>query len=292
VGWGIVAAIAAACCYEAGYALQVLEARSGPRAAAPRPSLLGSIARRPRWLAGTLLSAAGAGLQLLALSLAPLTVVQPTLALGLLALLAIARVVLGEHPGRRELAGVVAIVAGVTVVGLAAPPHIGRSPAGAGLAVELAILAALLLVPYVVEATSRLALGGAAAGDALAALALKLVADELHRGRIGAAAGWGAMAVASGVGALTAEMSALQRLPASRVAPAIVACQVLVPVLTAPLLLGEGWSATPAGGAILGAAVAVVALGAVVLASSRQVGDVLAVAESAEALEHDGGGRR
>jgi len=287
---GVLAAVAAACCYEFGYALQVLEARAGPRVAGPRPSLLGRLVRRPRWLAGTALSGVGAGLQLLAFALAPLTVVQPTLALGLVILLVLSRQLLGERPGRRELAGVLAIVAGVIVVGLAAPSEIGRNPADAGLVIEMAILAALVLTPYALRSASRIAVAGAAAGDALAALALKLAADELHRGRLPAAAGWGVLAAVSGLGALTAEMSALQRLPASHVAPPIVAMQVLVPVLTGVALLGEGWGDTALHGTLLAGAIAVVALGAAILGSSRQVSSLMAAARAPEPGEDELGG--
>ncbi len=286
---GLAVAVAAAACYEAGYVLQALEARESDRALRLRPSLLGRLARRPRWAAGTALSGAGGGLQVLALVLAPLTVVQPTLALGLVALLVLARLVLGERPGRRELLAVAAIVAGVAAVGLAAPPHAGRSPAGPALAIELAVLALLLAAPFVArraDARPRLAVAGAACGDALAALALKLAADELHRGRVPAAAAWAALAAAAGATALTAEMSALQHLPATHVAPVVVALQVLVPVATAPALLGESWHATPGGGLVLGAAVAVVAAAAAVLGSAPVVGGL----HAHDALEHDRGG--
>ena len=266
---GVLAAVAAACCYESGYALQALEARAGV-VSTPHPSLLVRLARRRRWVAGTALSAAGAGLQLLALSLAPLTVVQPTLALGLLALLAIARLALDERPGMREATGVLAIVAGVTVVGLVAPPHVGRSPAGPALAAELALLAAVALTPYALRSASRVAVAGAAAGDALAALGLKLAADELHRGRVIAAIAWGVLAAARWPDRAGGRD---ERAPA----PTGVAGRAgdrgdagARAGRDRSGAVGRGLGRHPLGGAVLALAVAVVAAGAVVLASSAE----------------------
>jgi drug/metabolite transporter (DMT)-like permease len=290
---GLIVALLAACCYEVAYAVQALEARAIDADKALRASLLVRLAQRRRWVAGTGLSALGAGLQVLALVLAPLSVVQPVLALGLVGLLVLAQRLLGERPGRRDLLGVLAVVAGVTGVALAAPAHAGRAAAGARMGAELAVLAAVALAPYALRgrtAAPWLAVAGAAAGDATAALGMKLAADALHGGTLLAAVGWGALAAATGLLALTAEMSALQRLPATRVAPVIVAAQVLIPVATAPLLLGEGWGATPLGGTVLGACVALVTGGAALLASSPLVGEIVAAAHAPEAVEHDGGG--
>ena len=68
----------------------------------------------------------GWSLQAGSLLLAPVTVVQPTLAIGVVFLLVIGVRVLGEDIGRREVVAVGAIVAGVT--GLAA---LGTSSQGA-----------------------------------------------------------------------------------------------------------------------------------------------------------------
>ncbi len=286
---GVLAAVGAASCFEVGYALQALEARRAPRVPAPHPGLLGRLARRPRWLAATALTTGGAGLQLLALTLAPLTIVQPTLAIGLLALLVLARVLLGEEPGPREVVAVLAVVTGVIAVALAGPDRVGREPAGTGLAIELAALALVACAPFVLGSAARIAVAGAAAGDVVAALALKLAADELHRGRAPAALAWLVAAALGGLAALTAEMAAIQRLPATRVAPVIVAFQVLVPVATAPALLGEGWGGTPLHGGVLVAAIALVIAGAATLSGSAVLADVLDPGAPAEALEHDGG---
>src|SRR5262245_43030885 len=129
---GFALALGAACCYDTGYALQALEARRAPAAAALRPALLVHLLGRPLWVGATLLSVAGWPLQILALQHAPLTLVQPTLALGLLLLLALGVRILGEHVGPREVAGVIAIIGSVGVIAWAAPNEPGAVTASAG----------------------------------------------------------------------------------------------------------------------------------------------------------------
>jgi drug/metabolite transporter (DMT)-like permease len=77
-------------------------------------------------------------------------------------------------------------------------------------------------------------------------------------------------------------MSALGRNPATRVAPAMFAVQVVVPVILAPLIFGESWSDTPAGGAGIVASVLLVLVGVVALAGSKAVGAVIDSAHSDE----------
>lgn len=283
---GVPVAIAAACCYETAYVLQALEARRVERGqGALRPSLLARLVRRRRWVLGTLLAGVGAGLQVLALTLVPLTVVQPTLALGLVLLLALAAVFLGEPVGRRELAGVGAVVAGVTLVAFAAPDVEGSPVDPAGTAALLGVLAVVALLPFASRRLHdpRLRVAAAAAGDVWAAIALKLVADAAARGAWGQAAVWAVGAAVFGLAALNAEMSALQQLAATHVAPVVVAAQVLLPVLAAPLVLGESWSGTPLGGGLLAGAVALVTAGAAVLGASPPVADTIAAADPAPA---------
>ena len=54
--------------------------------------------------------------------------------------------------------------------------------------------------------------------------------------------------------------------------------QIVIPVVLAPLVGGEGWGGTPLGGAVLGAALVAIAVGAGLLASSPAVAQ-LAVGE-------------
>ena len=77
---GLACGVAAAACYELGYVAQAGDARAEDR---NRPGLLLRLARRRAWLRGTTLVVCGLLLQLVALDLAPLSVVQPALVLGL-----------------------------------------------------------------------------------------------------------------------------------------------------------------------------------------------------------------
>ena len=86
--------------------------------------------RRARWLLGTGLSILGWPLQVVALLLAPLVVVQPALAAGLLVLMFLAQRMLGEHAGRYEHLAMAAIVIGVIGAGLSAPPRSDRPRLG------------------------------------------------------------------------------------------------------------------------------------------------------------------
>lgn len=280
LGFGL--ALAAACCYELGYALQALEARRAPARLALRPSLLGHLLRRPLWLGATALSLLGWPLQILALEHAPLTLVQPTLALGLLLLMALGVRILGEHVGPREIAAVGIIIASVGVMAWAAPGEPGEVDRGAGLIFVLVLLSGVAVSPYVIGALGdgryplSLLVIGAGAADGLAAFVAKLVAEDLTAAVWLAVAGWAALVATVAIIGVISEATALQKLPATRVAPSVLVLQIVIPVVLAPLVGGESWAGTPLGGAVLGAALAAVAGGVALLASSPAVADLIA----------------
>jgi drug/metabolite transporter (DMT)-like permease len=297
---GIVAAIGASLLYNTSIALQALQAREVPHEHSLRPSLLGRLVRNRRWLGATLLGLLGWPLEIMALLLAPLTVVQPCLASGLLLLLWLGAKRLGEAPGKREAVAVAAIVAGVAGVALAAPERSTDHAGTAAIATALLLVAIPVALPYVLNARFRhfprhnegkvgngnavamLAVLGAGCGYAWTAIASKLLTDELAAGALLAGVAWLATAAVSEGLALLSEMSALQRRPATHVAPTMFAVQVLVPVVLAPLIFDESWGSTPLGGAVLVAAIAVAVFGTVVLAGSRTVGAVIESARSGD----------
>ncbi|MEA2382176.1 MAG: hypothetical protein QOH72_2147 [Solirubrobacteraceae bacterium] len=288
-GVGLALAVAAAGCFEAGYVLQALEARETPPAPGPRLALLARLARRRRWLAGIVLSGLGVGLQALALLVAPLSVVQPALALGLVLLLVLAQRVLGERVGHGEVAGAILIAAGVTVVALCAPGRHTGGGSALATGVTMVALGAVAIGPHLARRSPAwLAVGATAAADVWSAVGLKLATDALSRGRLVAAAAWAAGCAAAAVLSLSAEMSALQRVAAARVGPVVLAAQVVVPVALAPLIAGESWARTPGGGLALGAGVGVVAVGAAILGGSGPVRDIV-LARGGEPLEDDVG---
>jgi drug/metabolite transporter (DMT)-like permease len=283
---GIICAIGASALYNTSIALQALEARDVGEEHALRVSLIGRLIKNPRWLLATGIGLLGWPLEIAALLLAPLTVVQPCLACGLVLLLWLGVTRLGEKPGRREYGAVAAILLGVAGVAWAAPERT-TGHAGAGpIAIALALVTIPVVAPYLVRgrasAAGMLAVVAAGFGYAWTAIASKLLTDQLSAGSILVAAIWLATAAASEGLALLSEMSALGRSPATRVAPVMFAIQVTVPVILAPLIFGESWSGTPGGGAGIVASVLLVLAGVVALAGSPAVG---AVIDSAHAEE-------
>lgn len=285
---GLAAAVLAAACYESGYVLQALEAREAPREDTLRPTLLIHLAARRRWLAGTALSLVGAALQVLALAHAPVTLVQPVLALGLVALLVLAQAVLGERLSGLELVGAVAVIAGVVAVGMASPDRSNEITSVMALVLLLAPVALLAVLPFLLRARVPLGLAaaGAAAGDALAAVALKLTADAITSGRPDLAILAAAGAAMAGALALTAEMSALRGLPASRVAPVVLSAQVILPAVAAMVAFGEPVSAP----VVIGVVAA--GVGAGLLGASAPIAGLRSGGAQSEALaQHSGGAR-
>jgi drug/metabolite transporter (DMT)-like permease len=283
---GIICAIGASALYNTSIALQALEARDVGEEHALRVSLIGRLIKNPRWLLATGIGLLGWPLEIAALLLAPLTVVQPCLACGLVLLLWLGVTRLGEKPGRREYGAVAAILLGVAGLAWAAPERT-TGHAGAGpIAIALALVTIPVVAPYLVRgrasAAGMLAVVAAGFGYAWTAIASKLLTDQLSAGSIFVAAIWLATAAASEGLALLSEMSALGRSPATRVAPVMFAIQVTVPVILAPLIFGESWSGTPGGGAGIVVSVLLVLAGVVALAGSPAVG---AVIDSAHAEE-------
>jgi hypothetical protein len=276
---GILAAVGASVLYNTSIALQALEAREVSHEHSLRVSLIGKLVRNRKWLGATALGFLGWPLEIVALLLAPLTVVQPCLVSGLIVLLWLGTTRLGESPGRREYVAVAAILAGVAGVAWAAPERTTDHAGTAAIALALGLVAIPIAAPYVLRrrgsAIGFLAVLSAGFGYAWTAISSKLLTDELAAGALLVAIAWLLTALASEGLALLSEMSALQQRPATHVAPVMFAIQVLVPVILAPLIFEERWSTTPLGGAALVAFMAVALAGTMLLAGSRAVGAVL-----------------
>ena len=269
---GIAAAVGASTLYSLGVALQAMDAKRAPHGAHLRLALARNLLGRARWLAGTGISMLGWPLQVLALLLVPLVVVQPALAAGLLVLLYFGRRMLGEHAGRREHIAVGAIVLGMLGAALCAPPHTTSHSGDEIITFVLIALAVLAATPYVVSIVRRPApsvtMIGAGLGFAWSGVATKLASDDLHHGHLWIAAAWAiSTAAASAVGALS-EMSALQMRPAILVAPVVFVTQTIVPIVLAPLILNEKFTDTPLNGAPLALSLGVLVAGAAALARS------------------------
>jgi drug/metabolite transporter (DMT)-like permease len=281
---GIVAAVAASCLYNTSIALQALQVRGAHHEHSLKPSLLGKLLQNKRWLGATALGLVGWPLEIVALLFAPLTVVQPCLASGLVVLLFLGVRKLGETPGRREYLAVAAIVAGVAGVAWAAPDRTTEHAATWAIALSLGIVAIPIVLPYLLRgravAAGMIAVISAGCGYAWTAIASKLLTDELSEGALLIAVAWLATAILSEALALLSEMSALQKRPATHVAPVMFAFQVLVPVVLAPLIFMEKWSGTPLDGGALVFFMLVALGGVVLLAGSKVVGAVIDSAHS------------
>ena len=269
---GIALAAGASTLYSLGIAVQALDARDVGRSYTLRISLLGQLARRMRWLFGTGMTALGWPLQIIALTYAPLVVVQPALALGLVVLLAAGERLLGERPGRRERLSVAAIVAGVAGIAILAPRASTHHVHGISLYVVLTLLGAAAASPFLLQLAGRrianATMIGAGLGFAWSGLVNQFVADAAHNGHWVTALLWAAGAATAAVVGLTCEMSALQRRPAILVAPVVFAVQTVVPVMLAPLVVHASFLDSPLSGVPLLGCLLVLLAGATAIARS------------------------
>ena len=269
---GIALAGGASTLYSLGIAVQALDARDADHEHALRISLMRHLVTRARWLAGTGMTALGWPLQILALTYAPLVVVQPALASGLLVLLGVGERILGERPGRRELLSVAAIVAGVAGIAALAPDRSSHHVHGAGIVVVLALLGVAAFVPFGLQLAGRAIASatmiGAGLGFAWSGLANQFVADAAGGGHVGTAISWAAASASAALVGLTCEMSALQRRPAIVVAPVVFVVQTLIPVLLAPLVVHASFLDSPLSGVPLLGCLGVLLVGATLIARS------------------------
>jgi drug/metabolite transporter (DMT)-like permease len=289
---GIAAVLAASAAYNGGVVLQALDAREEPRECGLKIALLARLLRRRRWLAGTALGIVAFPLLVLAYANAPLSVVQPGLAVGLVLVLFLGSRYMGEEVRGRHYAAVVAIVAGVAIIAAAGPDH--RQPDRGGLA-QLAVMGALavgVVAPYIVRrrAASYAALLALSSGVAFAwsDIATKLFGDGVNGDRFGVAAFWLAAVAASAIVATLTLMTSFQRAEVRKVVPAVFAVETALPIVLAPLLLQHGGGLNGSDIAPIVAGLALVVGAIVALAGSAQVSWAMAPVEGRPARELSG----
>lgn len=274
----MIVALAAAVANAFAVVFQAAEARESPVAEGGRLSLLVRLARRPRWLVGTGLLVVAWPLQILALGLAPITVVQPTLSASQLVLLGIARVQLGERVGRLETLGALAIVLGVSAVVAAAPRHSIRDPAAGRVAVPLVVVGVAAIGAYLLfrlQPRARLSVViGAGLAYAWVDFVNKLLANDISKGDWVLAGVWLGVTIAFGALAFLEETTALQVRPAVTVSPVIGAVQDPLPVVMALWAGVEVWGSASHRVAPLAVGLALVTAGGALLGRSRAVARV------------------
>jgi drug/metabolite transporter (DMT)-like permease len=275
IGIGLLAGIAASALFNIGIALQAIEARDTRPKQALRLSLLVSLIRRPRWLAGLLLGGLGVPFEILAFANAPFVVVEPLLACGLLILLFMGNRLLGERVSGAVLFGVLAIIAGTALIAWGAPAHSEHHRSDLAVIAVMAAVVFASLVPFLLKGSrfdnALVPNLGSACGFAATNVATKLMADDLGSGAYPRGAIWLAVAVLAGIGATVTGMTALQRAPATTVIPISTAVQTFLPVALEPLFLTESLGTAELGGAVLLAGILVMSVGTVLIARTRAV---------------------
>jgi drug/metabolite transporter (DMT)-like permease len=115
------------------------------------PRLARTLFTAPAWLAGFLLICGGLVLQLLVLSLEPLTVAQPLQVSGVVVTILFSRLLLHERLGRAELAciGVIAVAAALLGLSSGHGPGAEAGTRAAGAAIAAAAVPACVAVPVI-----------------------------------------------------------------------------------------------------------------------------------------------
>ncbi|HVB42366.1 MAG TPA: DMT family transporter [Streptosporangiaceae bacterium] len=126
-GIAIAAAISATAAFQLGLVLEKQAlGRLPPVDARHALALLRTLFAAPIWIAGFVLLLSGFGLQVVALTFAPVSVVQPILGSGVVVLLVLSRLMLRERLGRKQLTCVLVMAAAVIVIALSASGSAGR----------------------------------------------------------------------------------------------------------------------------------------------------------------------
>jgi hypothetical protein len=241
---GTVLAATAAVLFAMGCVLQ----HDAAAAASGRGGLrFSEMVRRPTWVAGQLTTIAGSGLQVAALALAPVSIVQPLLAAGLIVALGLRSLRTRCLPSGSELLGAALTAGGLAVFLVAARPASG---APERLPHPLAVIAVVVPGVALVALATRLRRGAAGAlicgiaGGLAAGIAAVLISSTLKilsQNGLGAALAvpelWAAivMAVAAQLGA----QQAFARGALTWSLPALTVCDPLAAVPAARYLLGE-----------------------------------------------------
>ena len=253
---------------------------------------MGTLIRRPRWVVGQLSTACGTGMQVFALGLAPVAVVQPVLAVALVVALAIRAVRNRQAPLRLELIGAALTTVGLAVFLVAAKPATGvRTHQPSALAVIAAVGVSVLLVA-VATLLKRGAHGALACGSAagiaagIGAVLISVGLTALREGGwVHALAGiavWGAVVVA-----VVAQVGGQQAYARGSLAWSLPALILLDPVAAIPaahLLLGERLEHGHA--VVWLPAAAVAAVGVVLLARTGERGREDTATEASPGEEH------
>src|SRR5579884_3408705 len=121
---GIGVTVVSALLYNVGFVLEKRGLGHLPDVHARRLGhLVRSVASSPAWVMGFASMLAGLALQIVALSVVPISVVQPIFVSGIVLLLVLAHLALGEHLGGRDWAGVGVVAVALLCISLSLDPR-------------------------------------------------------------------------------------------------------------------------------------------------------------------------
>ncbi|KIZ18478.1 membrane protein [Streptomyces natalensis ATCC 27448] len=265
--WGVASALIANVLYSTGFVLEKRALATLPALSTRRPALvvrhlLGS----PRWLGGSLALAAGFAAQLAVYRALPIAAAQGIFVSGLVLLLILSSVVLGERTSGRERQSMVAILVALVMVvaslqGDEARTIARTAPPATLLTIAVPSLAAGLLLYGSAERRARrrhrLPTAGVAYGVAVgllygvSSLAIKGVSGLLTTHDIPAAAGhllrspYPYLLLFTGATGLVLSQTALQRCRASVIVPVCSTITCVFTVACGTVAFGEPLPADP-----------------------------------------------
>lgn len=239
------AAVTGSAAFGTAGALQHRAARRTGERGAVRVGILRSLAGQPLWLASLAANVAGVVLQWVALSTAPLVLVQPLLALGLVFAVLVSGALARRRPDRVVLAGTGLTVLGIAAFLVLARPVPGRDrPDAAVLVPSAAILAAVLALCLVIAVRRRGRARALALGTAtgvlfgVTACLAKLTAQDFTHGLGTALTNWPLYAVAvCGTGGFLLSQNAFRA--GIAMAPALALMLSLDPLVS--VFAGAAW---------------------------------------------------
>jgi drug/metabolite transporter (DMT)-like permease len=154
-GLGIAVAAVATTSYNVGLIVEKRAlGRLPPIDARHAVALLRTVLLDPAWMIGFALMSCGLGFQVVALTLAPVSVVQPVIGSGVVILVVLSALVLRERLGRLELGCVLAVVVAISAIALSATGAAGQVGHQASGLLITAVAIPTCLVALAVAATS------------------------------------------------------------------------------------------------------------------------------------------
>jgi hypothetical protein len=254
----------------------VLQHEAAERSKTPTGLSLRMMIKRRRWMLGQAATLLGTAMQVAALAVAPVAVVQPMLAVGLVVALGLRAIRTRQAPLRLELFGAALTTGGLAVFLVAAQPAKGIHTAPPS---SLEVIAAVVLSVVLVTAATLLGHGahgalacGTAAGVAagIGAVLISVGVRSLQEGgwvhALAGVAVWGAVVVA--LVAIVGGQQAYARGSLAWSLPALILMDPLAAIPAAKWLLGERLE--PGHAVVWVPAAVVAAIGVVLLARTGE----------------------